>query len=88
MVSDTNCYCSVARSTYRAQYEARVDEALHFIANCDVEVFERSADGTPFKGRMDSLGQVAAFMLSVHPAFHIGQLSAWRRVSGMGSAMG
>ena len=71
-----------------AQYIARLDEALTFVASCDAEVFERTTAGSPFEGRMDTLGQVAAFMLSGHPAFHIGQLSAWRRVSGMGTAVG
>ena len=71
-----------------AQYNTRLEEALGFVASCDAEVFDRSTAGTPFEGRMDTLGQVAAFMLVGHPAFHIGQLSAWRRVAGMGSATG
>ena len=71
-----------------ARYKTRLDEALAFVASCDAEVFDRSTDGTPFEGRMDTLGLVAAFMLLGHPAFHIGQLSAWRRIAGMGSAMG
>ena len=66
--------------------KTRLEETLAFVATCDAEVFERSTAGTPFEGRMETLGQVAAFMLSGHPAFHIGQLSAWRRIAGMNPA--
>ena len=84
-IEDASTYLDKAGSITR--YKTRLEEALAFIASCDAEVFNCSTDGTPFKGRMETLGQVAAFMLSGHPAFHIGQLSAWRRVAGMQSAM-
>jgi hypothetical protein len=32
------------------------------------------------------MGGVAAFMMIGHIQFHLGQISAWRRVAGMGSA--
>lgn len=45
----------------------------------------------PAEGRMKELfplrGQVAAFLLSGHPMSHFGQISAWRRMQGLGSAM-
>jgi hypothetical protein len=69
-----------------AHYKARLQEALDYVASCDEKILSRSADGTPFNGRLETFGQIASFMLTVHPAFHIGQLSAWRRVAGMGSA--
>ena len=85
-IDDSSVYLD--KSSCIAQYNSRLEEALDFVASCDAEVFERSTDGTPFEGRMDTLGQVATFMLVGHPAFHIGQLSAWRRIAGMGSATG
>ncbi|MAI67337.1 MAG: hypothetical protein CMJ26_05625 [Phycisphaerae bacterium] len=70
-----------------AQYEGRLAQAIQFIASCDIEVFELSTDGRAFEGRLDTLAQVASFMLAVHPGFHLGQLSAWRRVAGMNPAV-
>ena len=74
------------KDTAIQHYQNRLEEALSFVQSCDAEVFDRSTAGNPFEGRMDTLGQVAAFMLTGHAAFHIGQLSAWRRIAGMGPA--
>lgn len=69
-----------------AHFEARCNAAADFIDSCDPDVFEKSADGSPFESRFGTLGAVASFMLIGHPCFHLGQISAWRRVAGMGSA--
>jgi hypothetical protein len=45
----------------------------------------------PAEGRMKELfplrGQVITFVLAAHPMSHFGQVSAWRRMIGLGSAM-
>ena len=69
-----------------ARFESRFQEAAAYINSCDPSVLGSSAKDTPFAERFDSLGEVASFMLVGHPCFHLGQISAWRRVAGMGSA--
>jgi hypothetical protein len=52
---------------------------------------ERFAQENPMEGRMreilPTIGAVATFMLTCHPMMHLGQISTWRRMMGMGSAM-
>lgn len=40
-----------------------------------------------FKDRFASVAGTLNFMLSAHPMSHLGQVSAWRRFFGLGSAM-
>jgi hypothetical protein len=67
-------------------FNARLAAVADFIESCDESIFARSSEHTPFADRFPTLGGVAAFMLIGHIPFHLGQLSAWRRVAGMGSA--
>ncbi len=67
-------------------FNARMKMAANFIATSSEETLNASAADTPFAERFDTLGQVATFMLIAHPPFHFGQLSAWRRVAGIGPA--
>ncbi len=70
-----------------ARFETRTAAAADFIeSEAGAAALSRSAADTPFAERFETLGQVAGFMLMGHPCFHLGQLSAWRRVAGMGSA--
>jgi len=66
------------------RYESRFKNAAEFLSSCNPAILEASADHTPFVGRFGTLGEVASFMLLGHPCFHLGQLSAWRRVAGLG----
>lgn len=49
------------------------------------------AKPNPAEGRMKemfpTIGDLANFIMSVHPMSHMGQVSAWRRMMGLGSAM-
>lgn len=83
-LDDAKCY--PPKDECIAQFTARCNLAADYLASCDPEILAGSADGTPFEGRFTTLGGVAAFMLMGHPCFHLGQISAWRRVAGMGSA--
>ncbi|MEY4102879.1 MAG: hypothetical protein RL461_81, partial [Planctomycetota bacterium] len=40
-----------------------------------------------FKERFPVLGQAVLFLCNNHQMMHLGQISAWRRVMGLGSAM-
>ncbi len=44
-------------------------------------------DDHRFKGRMSTVGAVVNFMFNDHVMMHLGQLSAWRRIMGMGPCM-
>jgi DinB superfamily len=35
------------------------------------------------KSRVDTVGELLAHLMTTHPAAHLGQLSAWRRVKGL-----
>ena len=67
-------------------FDARCKEATDFIHASDQSLLERSAEHTPFAKRFDTLGEVATFMLIGHSCFHLGQISAWRRIAGMNPA--
>ncbi|MBT4768187.1 MAG: hypothetical protein HOO04_07490 [Phycisphaerae bacterium] len=75
-----------AKDECMAHFTSRCNEAADYLASCDPLILAGSTDGTSFEGRFSTLGHVAAFMLIGHPSFHLGQISAWRRVAGMGSA--
>ena len=74
------------KATTIAAFNDRIAAVADFIESCDESVFAGSSENTPFAQRFPTLGGVAAFMLIGHIPFHLGQLSAWRRVAGMGSA--
>jgi len=82
-VDDASLYPD--KQTCIAHFATRCQDAAKYVESCDPTLFERSAAETPFAERFDTLGQVASFMLIGHPSFHLGQISAWRRVAGMGS---
>lgn len=69
-------------------YYAGLDAAMAAIKNAsDAQLMEPN----PAEGRMKDLfptkGGVCNFILSAHPMMHFGQVSAWRRMMGLGSAM-
>ena len=47
---------------------------------------ENPAEGR-FKEMFPTVGSAVSFLLTGHVAMHLGQISAWRRVVGLGSAM-
>ena len=67
-------------------FNERIQTVADFIEQCEDDVFEASAAGTFFEDKFPTLGAVAGFMMVSHIMFHLGQVSAWRRVAGMGSA--
>jgi len=61
--------------------------AIAAVRAADDRVFERP---NPIEGRfremLPTLGAVVNFMLGSHVQMHLGQISAWRRAMGLGSA--
>ncbi len=71
-------------SFHKAGYEAAI-EAIKSATD------EQLAAPNPGEGRMKELfptvGALCGFILGAHPMSHYGQVSAWRRCMGLGSAM-
>jgi hypothetical protein len=82
---DATLYPSKADSI--AAFNERINTVLDFLETCEEDVFARSSEGTWFENYFPTYGGGAAFMLVGHIPFHLGQISAWRRVAGMGLAM-
>lgn len=62
--------------------------ALAALQEADDAVLEQP---NPGEGRMKEMfplkGGLIAFLVAAHPMSHMGQVSAWRRMNGLGSAM-
>ena len=71
-----------------AHYLDRYRLLLDVLPTVSEEAFAREnpAEGR-FKEILPTIGNVAIFMVTSHPMMHLGQISAWRRAMGMGSAM-
>jgi hypothetical protein len=71
-------------ATYMSRYRVAID-ALQDVSE------ERLFQPNPVEGRMRELfpliGNAIAFLFVGHTQTHLGQISAWRRVMGLGSAM-
>ena len=74
------------KATCIARFESRCQDAAQYLSTCDASLLEQSAKETPLGEHLGTLGEVASFLLIGHPCFHLGQVSAWRRVAGMSSA--
>ena len=51
------------------------------------EVFLREQPNEKFRERFPTIGAGVVFLLGSHAMMHMGQISAWRRMIGLGSAM-
>lgn len=52
---------------------------------------EQLAAPNPFelvKGTFPTVGELLLHVMTAHPMLHLGQLSAWRRIMGLGSVLG
>lgn len=73
-------------------------ELLNAFDNATAKVIDALAQATPdqlsapnpseeFRKRAATVGDAAVLLLTFHAAFHLGQLSTWRRVLGLPSAL-
>lgn len=67
-----------------AQHE-RVAAAL---TNADPAIFAREHPSERARRRFPTIGDYAVFLISSHEGSHLGQIAAWRRAMGLGSATG
>ena len=53
------------------------------IQNAGVDAFEREMPVERWREKFPTVGHVLGYLLIHHEGYHLGQLSAWRRVSGL-----
>jgi hypothetical protein len=58
------------------------------IETADPALFAREHPHPRARARFPTIGDTAAFLMSVHEANHLGQITAWRRAVGLGPATG
>ena len=68
-----------------ARFLARFNTALDAVAQADDATLAQPNDGFASE-TMPTAGAVVNFLLGHHVMMHMGQISAWRRMMGMGSA--
>jgi len=80
-------------SSDRADYPSR-DELLRVFlethgrarelaSTADPELMKRPNPNSRMRDRLPTIGEMCAFLLTGHLGFHLGQLSAWRRMRGL-----
>ena len=67
-----------------AQHQ-RVAEAIE---TADPALFDREHPSEGARKRFPTIGDYAVFLISSHEGSHLGQIAAWRRAMGLGSATG
>ncbi|MEM7576420.1 MAG: DinB family protein [Planctomycetota bacterium] len=70
------------------QFNRSYEAALDATQRADDAVFEKAQPREDLRERFPTVGAFVNFMLTTHVALHVGQVSAWRRIEGMGSALG
>lgn len=84
--------CLATPGTYppKAELVKAFNDGWSAVARILPTVDEKAFAGpNPYEGlrdRLPTLGSVATFMCLAHNMMHLGQISAWRRVAGLGSA--
>ncbi len=66
------------------------DAAASAVRGCDAAALD-AANPVPdptFQKMMPTLGDAVTFLVNSHYAYHLGQVSGWRRAIGLGSALG
>jgi len=71
----------------RERYFERTRLALEALRETPDERLAEPAPENPFGDRVTHVGGVVNFMLVAHPTMHFGQISAWRRLVGLGPCM-
>ena len=73
-----------AMKTLVTHFEKSTQLAMEAVEEADPVVFERTNPNEAMRERFPTIGPAVGFLLSGHATFHLGQLSAWRRMEGLG----
>ncbi len=84
---DGDCAKYPPLSEVFARYAERTDALIEFLKTVDDAALSKPNPNDAMRDRFPTIGAMAAFMLQGHTMMHLGQISAWRRVMGMGEAM-
>ncbi len=76
-----------AMETITAHYFERTDAILKALAETDDATLAQPNPSEGMKDRFPTVGSMINFMLGAHSMMHFGQISTWRRIMGLGSAM-
>jgi hypothetical protein len=69
-----------------AKFDESHQRLVEAVPHADPAALDRPQPLTFLGPHVATMGELLAHILTTHEAFHLGQLSAWRRVSGFGSA--
>lgn len=61
--------------------------AVEVVGNAPEDMLKAVTPDERYREVFPTVGVLANFMLTSHAMFHLGQVSTWRRVEGLGSAM-
>jgi len=62
------------------------EKAAEIVAGLRDEDLDRELEHERYRAAFGTSGGATAFLFGAHAGFHLGQISGWRRVMGMGSA--
>lgn len=68
------------------RYLERTEALINFLETAGDDVLGAANPG-PMKEMFPTIGAQVAFMLQSHTMMHLGQVSAWRRIMGLGESM-
>ena len=71
-----------------AELAAQHERVAHAIETADPAMFEREHPSEGARKRFPTVGDYAVFLITSHEGNHLGQITAWRRAMGLGSATG
>lgn len=69
------------------RFRERNAVALEVVMGLSDEAMLAENPNERMRERMPTVGSLVAFLFGGHPMMHLGQVSAWRRMMGLGSAM-
>lgn len=70
------------------RFRARHAVVLETLPSVGDDVLMRTNPNEKMREWLPTVGAMVAFLVGGHPMSHLGQVSAWRRIKGFGSAMG
>jgi hypothetical protein len=70
-----------------AKFRTSHELALKVIPEIDDAIFAKDLPHEGMRARFPTIGAACGFLLCSHTMLHLGQVSAWRRCMGLGSAM-
>ena len=71
-----------------AELAAQHERVAELLATADPALFVREHPSEGTRKRFPTVGDYAIFLITSHEGSHLGQITAWRRAMGLGSATG